>query len=214
MEGTTEMFKSLAGAAIALLVNLPSVAQADTHLTSKTGAWETYDGTGSDNNIPLCVAKLSGQDRAFMVKYQGDMIFLQISKNGWNIPNNTPVDVNIEIDNAPGYTLHAVGYTENMPNGPFSAVQFDFGWDQVNPASGETYVKEFTNLLTAGLTLKISFPNGNEPGWSGSLKGSAASFGVFIDCASKIYQANHPAVTQPFTPSTTPPVATQPFRKL
>lgn len=203
------MFKTLTAAA-ALLTTIGS-AHAHMQTTGQFGQWRTAAGT-NDQGIAMCSAGLFGTDRAFVVKAQANAsaLGMHIYKRGWRIPVNQPVTVNLQIDNGPVFSLEGYGHdASNVPG--FGAVEIDVP-------------TEITDILMNGLQMRMSFPNGSEQSWQGSLTGAAAALNKMDECMKISWPHSQPAPTQPYSsqpfgnpaPAPTQPVAptqpTGPFR--
>jgi hypothetical protein len=147
-------------------------------MAAQYGAWEQFY-TVSSNGNPLCGIDLQGRDRAFYVKYEANVVglFVELFKNGWNIPPSQSLRVAMQVDQAPVMILYGSG--RSLPSG-MSGVDIVIGLDDVWKVSGKSEVVEFINLLSYGKSVRFYFPDGDEPGWEGNLIGSQAAFDAMM----------------------------------
>jgi hypothetical protein len=183
------MFKTTLWAS-ALLIST-ATAYASTQVTGRFDAWTTYAGTATDGR-PICGASVQGNDRSFSIKYQDKSFFVHLKKRGWDIPEGTRITFTMQIDQAPIWRLNGKGHQ----SGGSSYIEFDFDSNETAP-SGEKTIVEFTNLIMNGLNVAFEFPNGSEPDWTASLRGSTPAMHAFGVCMKVLDDAAHP--TQPFT---------------
>jgi hypothetical protein len=191
--------------AFALLTG-PLTASAAVQTTGHYGAWDTFEGVAGDGRY-VCGAGISDTDRSFSVLYQGDTLYIHLTKDSWDIPKGTPIKIIYQVDKADSYSLDGHGYPSDDGHG--SVIEFNFDWTATDPDTGERYVVTFVDLLQSGLEVKFWFPNGNEDPWSGSLVGSRDALNKFAECAEALDARKNPSsgTTQPFSKG-----ATQPFR--
>ncbi len=169
---------------------------ADVRLLYTAGRWQVQNGVGDDQR-PFCKIVSGGASgRRFIVEaFAGDpALTLQIVKDGWEIPPQTPVDVVIDIDGN-RWPIHTTGA------GQLIGISV--------PAENQA---QFEQSFRAGRTMSIAFPGGTERPWVGSLTSSNAVYNAFNTCrGTMLGQGSQPSAgTQPFAAPATP-AATQPF---
>ena len=101
------MKRSLLAAAALLLMATGAEAAKPTTL-SRSGAWETYITRNSDSK-PMCGMKVTGRGSVLTIKYSGSEIFLQIYKEGWQIPENTDIPGWLQFDSSQRYPMIGSG---------------------------------------------------------------------------------------------------------
>lgn len=165
----------------------------------RSGLWSAY--SGGDDARRLCgIATAGGEGRRIAVQQYGgeDGLEIQISKDSWAIPDNTPVDVQFQFDGR--------GATAERASGT--------GRTLIVRLPMERAVL-FMRALRNGRTLRVLFPTGNEPPWNGGLSGTSHVIDAFDQCRASLRPAQPAQPTQPFqpgapaAPSNAPP--TQPF---
>jgi hypothetical protein len=196
--------KLLLAATAAALPLLTTVAHAEMRDTVTFGSWTTAAGI-SNNNRPMCSARISGAVRSFFIKYEKgfDGVFLQLFKDGWHIPAGQPIDVVLQVDQAMAWRLPGTGM--QVPGLPFSGINISIPANSVSTITGKNTIEVIASLLREGLSVKFFFPEGSEPPWEGPLDGSSTALSVMAGCVSAITAAPQP--TQPVP-------AAQPFRLL
>jgi hypothetical protein len=202
------MFKTALLASTLLISATTAYASVET--TGRYDAWVTYAGTARDGR-PICGASVKDDDRRFDIKYQTGSLFVHLTKGGWDIPEKTPIKFTMQIDHAAVWKLNGLGHRASDGS---SYIEFDFDSNEIAP-SGENTVVEFTNLIMNGLNVRFQFPDGSEPDWIGSLRGSADAMDALDDCIGVLDAAATPS-TQPFSGNSTQPFkggATQPFAR-
>jgi hypothetical protein len=185
-------------------------AHADTEVTGNWGDWQSYSGSSYDGQ-PLCGTGITRAGRGFQIKFQNGIMFVQLFKDRWDIPNKTPIDVIFQVDRATPWRINAMGYSSNEGGTNHSFIEWRFSWSAVDPHTGETWVIEFGNLIKNGLEVKFEFPSGSEPPWTESLTGSTPAIASFADCVLKL---NAESSSQPYSQRATQPYSrrtTQPF---
>jgi hypothetical protein len=186
-------------AAIAFMA-VAGTADANMISTGNFGAWQTFIGT-SDTGKAMCVAGVTGPGRSFWLKYQptsADKLGLTFYRPGWNIPQGQPVDVVVQVDNAPPFELHGVG--AGRAKDGWSGFSAMISLDDVR-SNGEAVIPYVLGLLGDGLSMKVSFPSGTEQPWEASLNGSRAAISRMGDCvtASASLSTGQTPTSQPFT---------------
>jgi hypothetical protein len=196
--------------AVALFAAVSS-AEAAMRTTGTYGAWTASEGLSAEGT-PMCNAGLLGADRTFYVKAFSDHFQLQTFKDGWNIPVNQLIDVTLQVDSAP--PMDFVGYGMEVPHdATFGGFFIGILPDDVWAHTGRKTITELTNLLKNGHKFRLTFPDGDERPWEGSLAGSTKALNTMMDCARRLI-ATQP--TQPFGKRATPaqalgPAPSQPF---
>jgi hypothetical protein len=181
-------------AAIAL-VSVTAPALAEMTDGARYGDWTVSTGT-VDGGTPTCGMRLETADGRFVgFKYDVGGLWLQLGKQGWNIPKNTKMDVTMQIDNAPSFKI--IGSNNDYPD----AILFDYFSASIDSRSGQSYNDEIINEVENGAAIKFSFPGTSEPWWNISLDGSTGAMSAVDLCAGMINTMKKPvAPTQPTQP--------------
>jgi hypothetical protein len=123
---------------------------------------------------------------------------LALQKDSWAIPPNTPIEMQVQFDRSGAVPAQGVG------NGPRVVARMNF--EQSVP---------FMRSLRNGVQIRVYFPNGNEPVWTGGLSGSGRAIDAFNECRANLVPTTP---TQPFSSSSpsapanaAPSAPTQPF---
>lgn len=188
------MMRLPSGLAVVLLT-ATMAAHAEVRPLFASGLWSAYGGQADDQR-PVCgIATNGAEGRRVAIEQSAGETGLEIllEKPSWAIPDNTPIEVMLQIDGNAALPIRATGSaTRVMIRMPFeNSVPFMRG-------------------LRHGQQIRVYFPNGNETVWTGGLRGSSAVIDAFNDCRANLM----PAVpTQPFRGESGPgPSApTQPF---
>jgi hypothetical protein len=173
-------------------------ARADIQKIEASGQWQAYAGAREDNRA-LCGIGTEGADtrRILIEQHTGETgLELLLRKDSWEIPANTPVVLQVQIDGGTAMPLQATG-TDHQ-------VAADLTFDQTVP---------FMRGIRAGRQILIAFPSGNETVWTGGLAGSARAINAFNKCRNGLGPAEAAAPTQPFQPAPsvqTPSVQSRP----
>jgi hypothetical protein len=182
-------------AATAAMVVCALPALAETQQLYASGLWSAYGGTAVDNRAVCGITTVGPDGRRIAVQqFAGEAgLDLQLDKPSWSIPDNTPIDLSVQIDRQPVQPAKATG------SGTRVAVQLTF--DQSVP---------FMRSVRYGSVLRVYFPGGNEPAWTGGLAGTSNVIDAFNTCRSQLGPITP---TQPFQPhpGSPPPGPTQPF---
>lgn len=194
-----------ATAAFALLAG---VAHADMHATGQFGSWSTLAGTNA-GNIPMCTLEQNWRNASIMFKAEMGSagLAIHIFKSGWQIPQGQTVAVDLQVDSAP--VLNLVGNGIAIPATGIGGLEIELPFNTPSPISGKTELVDLFQLLEHGVSLHLSFPNGNEPPWAASLRGASAASAAFARCLQVLDRPTQPFNGTPRQPATAP--ATQPF---
>lgn len=190
--------KSLALSAVTL-ATLMAPAFADPRPLASSGLWSAYADTTADNRALCGIVTVGGDGRRIAIEQVAGQsgLTLSLSKNGWSIPGNTGIDLRFQFDLDDQIPARATGAGQ--------AVTVGLTFDQSIP---------FMRALRSDRQIRVFFPNGNEPAWTGGLAGSSRSIDAFNDCRARLGPSQP---TQPFSPqpgSVPAPVTsapTQPF---
>ena len=130
--------------------------------------------------------------RYFSVRFFNGTPGLEIlmAKTGWSIPANTKSTAIIKFGNNVAWTTPLSGFAEVLLGN-----------------IGPEQLKAFVHELTSSDTFAITFLEGNELPWIGTLNGTSAAFNRMGSCIAALMP---PAVTQPFTSQNTQPFAPAP----
>lgn len=174
---------------------------AETRTLASSGLWSTYGGTdeGGHNVCGVVTVGADGRRIDISQSVSDGGIELALQKDSWAIPPNTPIEMQVQFDRSAAVPTQGVG------NGPRVTARMNF--EQSVP---------FMRSLRNGVQIRVFFPSGNEPVWTGGLSGSGRAIDAFNECRANL-MASSP--TQPFSgtaplaqPGNAPPSApTQPF---
>jgi hypothetical protein len=177
---------------LAVLLAAAPAAHAQRTVYYQAGAWHAFTdkdaqsaavcGIATDN--PAAPGTLS-----FTYTIGGDDLTITAAKPSWNIPDGTSVNTSLLIDQGQPWTAQTTG------NGT------DVAWT-IDAAS----IREFDTEFRNGHTITLSFPSGNEPPWTLSLRGSTAASETLWRCVQDLKDR---AAAASAAPSAGPP--TQPF---
>lgn len=157
---------------------------------ASSGLWNAY--SADDSFGPVCgIATAGAEGRRIAIEQRDSQIglTLRVEKPSWGIPEATPVELAISVDRGLALVERAIG------SGPHLTAQLSFD-DSVVLMRG----------LRRGAELHLQFPSGNEPAWTGGLRGSSAMTDAFNNCRRR-FVTTAASPTQPFAP---PSVPTQP----
>jgi hypothetical protein len=186
------------GCCLVLAAGFTTDARAAMTQTYSAGQWAAFSGTGADNQ-PVCDMATTGADgRRITIQQNTGETGLQmlLAKPSWNIPAGTAIDVAVQIDRNATSALHGIG------KGSEVNVELTFG--QAVP---------LMRMIRSGQVVRVFFPGGDEPMWSGGLSGTSAVMAAFNDCRSSMAPAAAAAATQPYqpAPNAPAPAASQPY---
>ncbi len=182
--------------ALALSCATAAEAVAQVRTIESRGLWTAFEGTGPDQ-VALCGIATAGGDRQISISQSAGEtgLIIAFDKNNWEIPDGTAIPVSIQIDGRAQPGLNGRG-------------------------SGQKVSAELQFALTIGLMralrqgsqIRIDFPSGNEPYWSGGLSGTSAAIDAFNACRGRFAAATtQPLAPPPAAPSPTAAPASQPF---
>lgn len=153
------------------------------------GLWTAYAANGTDGQ-PVCGLSTIGADgRQIMVQQVSGQngVHVVLDKPSWVIPDSTTVDVSVRIDAGGVMDEHASG------NGTRLTVDLPFDRSVV-----------FMRAMRYGSQIQVQFPAGNEPAWTGGLRGSSAMIDAFNECRARFGAPPPGQPTQPFVPAPRP----------
>ncbi len=186
----------LAAAALAA-----GTAGAATTVYYHAGSWQAFSGTDAENQVVCGIGTESATDGrrldlTFVIG--GDTLFFQATKPSWSIPDGTQVPVVLQIGDAQPWNGQATGHGTSM------------AWSM--PSSDTS---AFRQEFRQARSMTLSFPSGNEPPWTVSLRGSTGADNTFARCIRDLTrrQQQPAAPTQPFGQGGTSSAPTQPFGK-
>jgi hypothetical protein len=180
----------IGGAAVVLTALASGSAVAETRDLSRNGLWVAYGGTEGSGQAICGIRTVGGDGRRIDIsQHSGETgIEMALVKDSWAIPPNTPIELAVQFDLDAPRPGQAVGQAHDV------VLRMDFA--QSVP---------FMRSLRGGSQVRVSFPSGTEPVWTGGLSGSGRAIDTFNDCRAQFTQ---PTATQPFS---APAVSTQPF---
>jgi hypothetical protein len=167
------------------------------------GAWHAFTDKG-DQGAAICGigTENTADGRSLSLTYTvgGSDLTITATKPNWNIPENTVLEADTQIDR----------------NGPWQA-QADGNGTSMTWVISASEIRSFDTEFRNGTTLTVTFPSGNEPPWSLALRGSTAASATLWRCVQDLTdrakaagappagtQPSGQAVTQPFTPEAAP----------
>lgn len=183
----------------ATLTGMMVAASADPRPLGSSGLWSAYADTTVDNRALCGMVTVGGDGRRIAIEQAAGQsgLTLALNKNGWVIPANTDIDLRFQFDLNQQIPARATGAG--------SAVTVGLTFDQSIP---------FMRALRSDRQIRVFFPNGNEPVWTGGLAGSSRSIDAFNDCRASLGPSQP---TQPFSspvgssPAPVTSAPTQPF---
>jgi hypothetical protein len=178
-----------AGLATMALVLWPPAAQAQEQRLASAGLWSAFAATAPDQR-PVCGLSTVGSDgRRIVVQQSAGETGIEVlmDKPSWTIPDGTSVEVGFQFDGGAVATEPATG------SGTRLTVELPF----------ERSVP-FMRSLRYGSQIQVHFTSGNEPPWTGGLRGSSAMVDAFNDCRVRFAAAPPTGTTQPFAAAPAP----------
>jgi hypothetical protein len=169
-----------------------------------SGVWDAFSGPG-DNGGSVCgIGTTNPNDRrSLSMRWPigGQLMIFQANKPTWSIPNGTPIQVVLQIDSNPPWTVQAVGHDRIV------------SWTMSSDV-----IQEFDQQFRRGSVLAVNFPGGSEPQWVLSLNGSTAISNTFGRCitdmsrtAGVVSPIGGGGTTEPYGQAPTQPGPTQPM---
>lgn len=161
--------RSIVGLLGAMLI-ASSVANADTRVFARAGAWEAFGGSAS-NGRPLCGISSRGPGKYFGLKYfAGNSSFtVQLGSDAWRVRTGARQRVMLQFDWQGPWNGIASGIHFNDDSG------LEFGIRRVQL---DQFIREFRNASE----LLIQFPESNASGWRANLRGTDAIIDSLVRC--------------------------------
>lgn len=183
----------------AALLAMMAPASADPRTLATSGLWSAYADTMADNRAVCGIVTVGGDGRRIAIEQADGQsgLTLSLNKDRWAIPGNTGIDLRFQFDLNDQIPARATGAGRTVTVG--------LTFDQSIP---------FMRALRSDRQIRVFFPNGNEPAWTGGLGGSSRAIDAFNDCRARLGPSTP---TQPFSPplgavpAPMPSVPTQPF---
>ena len=190
------MTRSITVLLAATLIGGASLAQAETRTLFESGLWSAFGGTDEGQRAVCGIATVGPDGRRIAIQQSAGEtdLDLVLEKASWAIPDNTPIEVVLQVDGNSWRPDRSVG------SGNQVRARISFG----------TSIG-FMRAVRAGQVVRVYFPSGTEPAWTGGLRGTGAAMNVLNDCRAAFPPG---APTQPFPPGATQPGGappTQPF---
>jgi len=189
----------LGGLAAAMLA--AGTAIAATTVYYHAGSWHAFSGTDAENQIVCGIGTESPSDgRSLDLTFVigGDALYFQASKPNWSIPDGTQVPVAMQMGSGQPWSEQATGHGASL------------AWSMTREDTAA-----FRQQFREAETMTLSFPSGNEPPWTVSLRGSTGADNTFARCIRDLTRRQQPqqpaAPTQPFGQGAATGGATQPF---
>ncbi len=185
----------LPAAMLAGSLALPALARAEIRPLYTSGLWSAYGGS-AENQRAVCGMSTAGAEgrRIAIQQFTGENdLDIVLEKTSWSIPDNTPVEVVVQVD---GYSVRLERVV-----GTGTRVYARMPFDASMP---------FMRAVRIGQQIRVFFPNGTESVWTGGLRGSSAVINAFNECRAAFAPATP---TQPYAsdPARLPTAPTQPF---
>jgi hypothetical protein len=186
---------------LAATILAAGTAAAATTVYYHAGRWDAFSGTDAENQVVCGIGTQSGTDGrrldlSFVIG--GDALFFQAAKPSWSIPEGTEVPVVMQIGSAQPWNEQATGHGSSL------------AWSMSRDDTSA-----FRQQFREAESMTLSFPSGNEPAWTVSLRGSTGADNTFARCIRDLtrrQQAQQPtAPTQPFGQGGATAAPTQPF---
>lgn len=176
-------------------------ARSDVRITGTVGDWSSIAGVAINGQFQCGMMNYdASSSRAVGIKWQrnlSDRLLIQVSKSNWRVPTGTRMTIALQMDQNPVWSGVATGTS--------SANGLSFAEMSVPLREIRTFINEFRG----GSVLRVSFPDGSEPTWFISLRGSNAVSDLFSSCVGSFPEGRgSPEPTQPHGSA----APTQPFR--
>lgn len=199
------MTRAIAVLATATLIGGSTVAapaQAEIRTLFEAGLWSAYGGTDETQRVVCGIATMGAEGRRIAIQQSSGETGLELllEKASWLIPDNTPIDLVLQVDGQSWRLDRAVGTSNTV------RAHISFG-----VSIG------FMQAVRTGQVVRVFFPSGTEPPWIGGLRGSGAAIDALNDCRSAFpplapsqpFPQSQPSPngppTQPFSPVVVPP---------
>ena len=166
----------------------PSKAMAQTQTTGRFGAWETFEGIGSEGNY-LCGMVTRGQGVSLHIKHfqNSEGFTIQIFNNDWIVPRPTDVAVALRLGNQfNSGRLRG----EALPARPPVPAVVEIGVRYEGSSA-------FWDAFRWASTGYLDFLTGNEGSWSINLTGSNAATQQHLRCIQRRGFARQPFSSTP-----------------
>lgn len=161
-------------------VSVAMPVHADSRTLASSGLWSTYGGTDAAGHNVCGMVTVGGDGRRIDISQSvsDGGIELALQKDSWGIPANTSIDMQVQFDRNNAMPAQGVGDGRR--------VMARMNFEQSVP---------FMRALRNGTQIRVYFPNGNEPVWTGGLSGSGRAIDAFNECRSNLMAATP---TQPY----------------
>lgn len=166
-----------------VLAGFPAVAT-DLRNLGTYGGWQAYGGLAEDGKRVCGIEERGNDGRSIHFKYfdGDDYLTAQIFKDAWSIPKNTSIPMQMQFGAFSPWTIPGLGIGK--------LIEFRIDSKQL---------PQFTLEFRAASDYSLTFMNGTEGSWSGSLSGSGAAIDRLLQCMGVMTQTNSPPSTQPFS---------------
>jgi hypothetical protein len=193
--------RAILGGVLAAAMLAAGTAMAATTVYYHAGSWHAFSGTDAENQIVCGIGTentADGRRLDLTFVIGGDALFFQASKPNWSIPDGKQVPVVMQIGSAQPWNEQATGQGTSL------------SWSMTHDET-----PAFRQQFREAESMTLSFPSGNEPAWTVSLRGSTGVDNTFARCIRDLtrrQQAQQPAApTQPFGQGGATSAPTQPF---
>jgi hypothetical protein len=159
------------------------------------GAWHAFTDK-DDQGAAVCgIGTENPSDgRSLTLTYTigGSDLTFTAAKSSWTIPEGTILEADMQIDGNGPWQAQGDGHGTSM------------GW-----VVSASEIRNFDTQFRNGTTLTLTFPSGNEPPWSLSLRGSTAASATLWRCVQDLTDRAKAAAPASSAPASNAP-ATQP----
>jgi hypothetical protein len=159
------------------------------------GGWDAFSGLGEDGK-PVCGIGTTNpaDERSFSLRFEigGEIVTFRARKPTWNIPAGTLLSIVMQIGLNTPWNMQGVGSGQTV----------EWSLDR-------STIQAFDAQFRRAGSMSLTFPTGNEPPWTVTLRGSTAISNAFGRCVTDLTRRAPGAVPEPAAPSGQ--AATQPF---
>jgi len=162
----------------------------------RAGAWHAFTDKDAQGAAVCGIGTENPSDgRSLTLTYTvggSDLTFTAV-KSSWTIPEGTILEADMQI----------------APNEPWQA-QGDGHGTSVSWVVSASEIRNFDTQFRNGTTLTLTFPSGNEPPWSLSLRGSTAASATLWRCVQDLTDRAKAAAPASNAPASSAPTSNAP----
>jgi hypothetical protein len=162
------VMRTLAAAAPLAVLLLATPGRAAPTVYYHAGAWHAFTDKDEQGAGVCGIAtenQSDGRNLTLTYTIGGTDLTFTAAKPSWNIPEGSILEANMQIDGNPAWQAQGTGHGTTLV------------W-----VVGAADVRNFNTQLRNGSTMTLTFPSGNEPPWSLSLRGSSAASATLWRC--------------------------------